>query len=158
MTAIDQTAPNFNGVIQNGDTFTLSDACKEHAIVLYFYPKDMTSGCTKQAEDFRDVYQKLLSQGIRVIGVSKDSEKSHLKFIEKHQLPFDLIADTSKEICDLYQCMVQKSMYGRQYMGVERSTFFIDKHQMIRGMWRNVKVPGHVEMVVEHVMSTINEA
>lgn len=157
MLKINDKAPDFTGVIQTGESFNLYEACREHVIILYFYPKDMTSGCTKQAEGFRDAYHELLKHNVRVVGVSKDSEKSHLKFIEKHQLPFDLVADTSKEICEKFECMVEKSMYGRQYLGVERSTFLIDQNGVLKAMWRNVKVPGHVQKVVDQVMDMVNE-
>ena len=157
MVKINERVPDFRAQIQTGAQFCLSEACADNAILLFFYPKDMTSGCTKEAEGFRDHYDALLTSGIRVVGVSKDSMKSHVKFIEKYELPFDLIADTEKVICDLFGCMVEKSMYGRKYLGIDRSTFLIGQDQTLKHEWRNVKVPGHVDEVVNTVLAEHHE-
>ncbi len=117
-------APNFTSKNQNGQEVSLEDFAGK-TVVLYFYPKDNTPGCTAEACDFRDNYQMLLTKGFEVIGVSTDDEKSHKKFETKFELPFMLIADTNKEIVERYGVWVEKSMYGKKYMGTERKTFVI---------------------------------
>jgi peroxiredoxin Q/BCP len=124
---------------------------KGQTVVLYFYPKDNTSGCTKQAEGFRDAIADFTAAGAVVVGVSPDSVKSHDKFKAKFDLPFALVSDEDKTLCQAYGVWVEKSMYGRKYMGVERSTFIIDGKGKICGAWRKVKVPGHVEVVLDAV-------
>lgn len=119
-------APNFTSKDQNGNTISL-DQFKGKKVVLYFYPKDNTPGCTTEACDFRDNYQGLKDKGIEVLGVSVDDEKSHQKFIIKYDLPFTLIADTDKAIVEAYGVWAEKSMYGKKYMGTNRTTFIIDE-------------------------------
>lgn len=119
-------APNFTSKDQNGNTISL-DQFKGKIVVLYFYPKDNTPGCTTEACDFRDNYQGLKAKGIEVLGVSVDDEKSHQKFITKYDLPFTLIADTDKAIVEAYGVWAEKSMYGKKYMGTNRTTFIIDE-------------------------------
>jgi peroxiredoxin Q/BCP len=121
-----QKAPAFTAKDQNGKLISLSNYTGKN-IVLYFYPKDDTPGCTAEACNFRDNYESLLAQGFVVLGVSTDDEKSHLKFINKHNLPFSLIADTEKEIVEAYGVWVEKNMYGKKYMGIARKTFIIDE-------------------------------
>ena len=118
-------------------------------VVLYFYPKDDTSGCTKEACGFRDALADFSKIDAEVLGVSKDSVKRHDKFKAKHELPFTLISDEDGSICEKYGTWVEKSMYGRKYMGIERATFLIDEKGVVRGTWRKVKVPGHVEEVLK---------
>ena len=118
-------------------------------LVIYFYPKDMTSGCTQESIDFSNMYTRFMDLNAQVVGISKDSVKSHIKFQEKHALPFELIADESQEICHAFDVMKEKSMYGRKYMGIVRSTFVLDADLNIVHEWRNVKVGGHVEAVLE---------
>ena len=125
-----QKAPNFSAKDQNGKLINLSDFGGKN-IILYFYPKDDTPGCTAEACSFRDHYESLIAQGFVVLGVSTDDEKSHLKFITKHSLPFSLIADTEKEIVEAYGVWVEKNMYGKKYMGIARKTFIIDKNGLI---------------------------
>ena len=117
-------------------------------VVLYFYPKDDTPGCTKEAQGFAAAYQEFRAAGAEVIGVSKDSVASHEKFKEKYELPFPLASDEGGAVVEAYGVWVEKSMYGRSYMGIDRSTFLIDGAGMIRQAWRQVKVPGHVEEVL----------
>ncbi len=117
-------------------------------VVLYFYPKDDTSGCTAEACGFRDSLPKFDKVEAAVIGVSRDSVASHDKFKKKHDLPFTLAADEDGKVCERYGVWVEKSMYGRKYMGIERATFLIDEKGVVRGVWRKVKVPGHVEAVL----------
>lgn len=119
-------APNFTSKDQNGNTISL-DQFKGKKVVLYFYPKDNTPGCTTEACDFRDNYQGLKAKGIEVLGVSVDDEKSHQKFITKYDLPLTLIADTDKAIVEAYGVWAEKSMYGKKYMGTNRTTFIIDE-------------------------------
>ena len=119
-------APNFNSKDQNGNSISL-DQFKGQKVVLYFYPKDNTPGCTAEACDFRDNYQGLKAQGIEVLGVSVDDEKSHQKFITKYDLPFTLVADTDKTIVEAYGVWAEKNMYGKKYMGINRTTFIIDE-------------------------------
>ncbi|MDE3061363.1 MAG: thioredoxin-dependent thiol peroxidase [Pseudomonadota bacterium] len=118
-------------------------------MVLYFYPKDDTPGCTVEAKDFRDHIKEFEKAGTVVIGVSKDSVKSHDKFKEKYCLPFPLASDESGKMCEDYGVWVEKSMYGKSYMGIERATFLIDNTGTIRRIWRKVKVDGHVKEVLE---------
>lgn len=148
--SIGDKAPDFTLNNQEGTPVTLSEL-KGHNVVLYFYPRDMTPGCTQEACDFRDNLARLQKNGTMVLGVSKDSEKSHVKFREKHELPFDLLADTETKVCDLYGAWVEKSMYGKKYMGIERSTILIDKEGVVQEIWRKVKVKGHVDAVLEAV-------
>ena len=126
-----QKAPDFKAKDQNGKSISLSDFSGKD-VILYFYPKDDTPGCTAEASSFRDHYQSLLKEGFEVLGVSTDDEKSHQKFINKYSLPFSLIADTDKEIVEAYGVWVEKNMYGKKYMGVARKTFIIDKNGLIR--------------------------
>lgn len=119
-------APNFTSKDQNGNTISL-DQFKGQKVILYFYPKDNTPGCTAEACDFRDNYQGLKAKGIEVLGVSVDDEKSHQKFITKYDLPFTLIADTDKAIVDAYCVWAEKNMYGKKYMGINRTTFIINE-------------------------------
>lgn len=124
---------------------------KGKPFVLYFYPKDDTSGCTLEACGFRDAVPTFNKLGITVIGVSKDSIKSHEKFAKKYDLTFPLASDEGTKICELFGTYVQKSMYGRSYMGIERSTFLIDGKGIIRAVWRKVSVPGHVDEVTKAI-------
>lgn len=118
-------------------------------VVIYFYPKDDTPGCTTEACAFRDNLPKFKKMNAKVFGVSKDSLKSHAKFADKYELPFDLISDESGDMCEAFGTWVEKSMYGRKYMGIERATFLVDDKGVIRQIWRNVKSKGHAEEVLE---------
>jgi len=141
-------APDFTSKDQDGKAVKLSDY-KGKRVVLYFYPKDDTPGCTKEACSFRDaddVYQK---KGIKVFGVSTDNEKSHQKFISKFQLPFDLLADTDKDIVEKYGVWGEKSMYGKKYMGTIRKTFLIDEKGNIARIFDKVNVSEHADEVLE---------
>lgn len=148
---------NFSLPIEDNSVLSLDKAMGLRGLVLFFYPKDMTSGCTREAEDFAKAFEQFQRLGFNVMGISKDSSKSHQKFIEKHQLPFHLYADTETEVCQLFNVYKEKSMYGRKYMGVERSTFVIDAALVIQKAWRGVKVPGHVDAVLAHVQSMIEQ-
>ena len=121
---------------------------KGKKIVLYFYPKDDTSGCTSEALQFSSEVEEFAKLGAVIVGVSKDSAASHAKFRLKHDLTVELAADTTGEIVETYGAWVEKSMYGRKYMGIDRSTFLIDADGVIREVWRKVKVPGHIKAVL----------
>ena len=122
-------------------------------LVIYFYPKDMTSGCTRESQDFRDLYPQFRKAGVDIVGVSRDSVKSHDKFVDKEKLPFALLADEDEKVCKLFDVIQEKSLYGRKYLGVERSTFLLDGTGILRREWRKVKVPGHAEEVLEAAKS-----
>ena len=143
-----QKAPDFSANDQNGKPVSLSDLAGKN-IILYFYPKDDTPGCTAEACSFRDNYESLQAQGFEVLGVSTDDEKSHLKFISKHSLPFSLIADTDKKIVEAYGVWVEKNMYGKKYMGVARKTFIIDKNGMIKKIIEKVDTKNSSAQVLE---------
>jgi peroxiredoxin Q/BCP len=143
-------APAFSGEVAEGETISLKDL-KRKKVVLYFYPKDSTPGCTKEACAFRDMNKEIEKAGAVVIGVSKDSLKSHGNFREKYDLNFPLISDPEKKIISDYGVWKEKKMYGKTVMGVERSTFLIDGKGVIRKIWRGVKVPGHAEEVLAAV-------
>jgi peroxiredoxin Q/BCP len=140
-------APDFSLPDQDGSTVTLK-GLKGKQVVLYFYPKDDTSGCTKEACDFRDSLAPIKKAGAVVLGVSKDGKASHQKFIAKYGLPFALLSDEESEVCKAYGVYKEKSMYGRKYLGIERSTFVIDATGRIKALFRKVKVPGHVDEVL----------
>ena len=126
---------------------------KGRKLVLYFYPKDDTPGCTTEGQGFRDHYDAFRKAGAEIVGVSRDSVGKHEKFKAKHEFPFELISDASEELCALFDVLKEKNMYGRKVMGIERSTFLIDENGILRQEWRKVKVPGHVEEVLEAVRS-----
>jgi peroxiredoxin Q/BCP len=135
-----------------GGTWSSKDAAGRK-LVIYFYPKDMTSGCTRESQDFRDLYSAFRKAGIDIVGVSRDSVKSHDKFTEKEKLPFPLLSDEDERLCKLFDVIHEKSLYGRKYLGVERSTFLLDGTGVLRREWRKVKVPGHAEEVLEAAKS-----
>ena len=141
-------APNFNLPTDGGGNISLKDL-KGETVILYFYPKDDTPGCTKEACGFRDALPHFSKAKAKVIGVSKDPVKKHDKFKDKYDLTFPLASDEDGAICEAYGAWVEKSMYGRKYMGIDRSTFLIDGKGVIRGIWRKVKVPGHVDEVLK---------
>jgi peroxiredoxin Q/BCP len=130
-----------------GTTFRLSEQ-RGKTLVLYFYPKDNTPGCTTEGGDFRDRHKDFTRAGCEVFGVSRDSLASHEKFKDKMKFPFDLLSDEDKKVCELFDVWKEKSMYGRKYMGVERSTFLLDGGGVLRQEWRKVKVPGHADEVL----------
>jgi len=147
MTEIGTPAPDFTLPRDGGDTITLS-AQRPRAVVLYFYPKDDTSGCTTEAKDFTALADAFAAAGAVVIGVSKDSVTAHDKFVAKHGLGVILASDAESDLCERYGVWVEKSMYGKRYMGIERSTFLIDGAGILRAEWRKVKVPGHADAVL----------
>ncbi|MFN7710400.1 MAG: peroxiredoxin [Holosporales bacterium] len=146
--SIGQAVPGDAFQTDGNNTLKLTDF-KGKPVILYFYPKDDTPGCTLESCGFRDVHQQLSTLGIQVIGVSRDDVKSHDKFKAKYELNFPLIADTDDRLSTAFGVLKEKSMYGRKYMGIERSTFLIDAEGVIQKEWRAVSVPGHVDAVVE---------
>ena len=140
-------APEFSSKDQNGKGVNLSDF-KGKKVILYFYPKDDTPGCTAQACNLRDNYDALLNKGYQVLGVSVDDEKSHVKFIKKFDLPFPLLADTDHSIVEAYDVWVEKSMYGRTYMGTARTTFVIDENGIIEEVIEKVDTKNHTDQIL----------
>lgn len=144
---IGDTAPDFEVNDQDGKSVKLSDF-KGRKVVLYFYPKDNTPGCTAESCNLRDNYSDLQAKGYEILGVSTDSEKSHRNFIEKQSLPFTLLADTEKQIHEKYGTWVEKSMYGRKYMGTNRVTFIIDEEGKIENIIEKVKTKDHTAQIL----------
>jgi thioredoxin-dependent peroxiredoxin len=143
-------APNFTLEANNGEKVSLSDFQGKN-IVLYFYPKDMTPGCTTEACDFRDQYENFEALNAVILGVSPDPVNKHVKFVEKYGLPFLLLADPDHQVAEAYGVWQLKKNYGKEYMGIERSTFVIDKEGKIAKEWRKVKVKGHVEEALDYI-------
>lgn len=146
--SVGKAIPNFKVSSTAKEPFNLK-AYKGKSIVLYFYPKDATSGCTQEGHDFTALHKKFKRQGAEVFGISKDSLKSHFKFLEKQGYTFDLLSDEEQVVCKGFDVVKEKSMYGRKYMGIERSTFLIDEGGKLLQEWRKVKVKGHAEEVLE---------
>jgi len=144
------TAPDFTLPVTGGDTVTLSNL-RGQRVVLFFYPRDDTSGCTKESIAFSALAQEFADAGCHVYGISKDSIASHDKFIAKHGLTIPLLSDETDTVCEAYGVWKEKSMYGKKFMGIERSTFLIDTTGQVVQDWRKVKVPGHAEAVLEAV-------
>lgn len=138
-------------VAATGDkTLSLADFAGRH-LVLYFYPRDNTPGCTREGQEFRDAYKSFKAAGAEILGVSRDSLKAHENFKCKQEFPFDLLSDPDEKLCRQFDVIKEKNMYGRKVIGIERSTFLIDKGGVLRNEWRKVRVPGHVEAVLEAV-------
>jgi len=146
---LDETVPDFAALSTAGE-FRLSEH-RGQIVVLYFYPKDNTPGCTTESRDFATAHARLRKAGARVVGVSRDSLASHEKFRSRFELPFELISDPDETLCALFGVMKQKNMYGKLVRGIERSTFLIDSHGILRREWRGLKVPGHVDEVLQAV-------
>ncbi|WP_338470576.1 thioredoxin-dependent thiol peroxidase [Niallia sp. XMNu-256] len=149
-----QTAPDITLPASNGESVKLSDF-KGKNVVLYFYPKDMTPGCTTQACDFRDRHNDFSDLNTVIIGVSPDPISKHEKFIEKHQLPFLLLADEEKELANAFDVWKLKKNFGKEYMGIERSTFILDKEGKIVKEWRKVRVKNHMDEVYQFIQENL---
>ncbi len=143
-------APDFSGHTQTGDVLTLNEL-KGSRTILYFYPKDNTSGCTLEAKSLRDGKQELAERGYRIVGVSPDSERSHQNFCSKHELNFTLIADTDHAICEAFGVWAEKSMYGRKYWGVKRTTFLLDEEGRITHIFDKVKTADHYRQIINEL-------
>jgi peroxiredoxin Q/BCP len=151
--AIDRKVPEFTlPATGAADTWSLKDAAGRK-LVLFFYPKDMTSGCTLEAQGFRDQAAAFKRAGTTIVGISRDTLASHEKFCAKEKLPYQLLSDADEKVCRLFDVIQEKSLYGRKYMGIERSTFLLDGGGVLRRAWRKVKVNGHVEEVLEAAKS-----
>ncbi|MGA9665343.1 MAG: peroxiredoxin [Gallionella sp.] len=150
----EKTVADFSLPATGNKTFTLSGALGEH-LVIYFYPKDNTPGCTTEAQQFRDLYTKFRRAHCEVAGISRDSLKSHENFKAKFSLPFDLLSDTDEAVCNLFGVIRQKNMYGKQVRGIERSTFVFDKAGKLRREWRGLKADRHAQEVLDFV-TTLN--
>ncbi len=148
MVNIGEKVADFSVPATGDKTLSLSDF-KDKNLVVYFYPKDNTPGCTLEGQDFRDHYPEFEAANTAILGVSRDSLKSHERFKEKQNFPFDLLADEDEALCRLFDVIHEKNMYGRKVMGVVRSTFLIDGDGVLRNEWRKVRVKGHVEAVLE---------
>lgn len=142
--------PDFTAQATSGVTVTLSELVGKN-VVIYFYPKDHTPGCTTEGQNFRDLYPEFQAANTVIFGVSRDSLRTHENFRVKQSFPFDLISDPDESLCRLFDVIRQKQLYGRQYEGIERSTFLIDSEGVLRREWRKVKVPGHAAEVLEAV-------
>ena len=143
-------APNFKGSCTSNKEIKLSDFKGEN-LVLYFYPKDSTPGCTTEGQNFRDLYKKFKKNNAEIIGVSRESIKSHENFKLKQSFPFELLSDPDEKVCKAFDVMKLKSMYGREYIGVDRSTFVISKTGKVLREWRGVKVKGHAQEVLDFI-------
>jgi peroxiredoxin Q/BCP len=148
--AVNKVVPEFSAAMTGNQTFNLSDY-RGKKIVLYFYPKDNTPGCTTEGMHFRDLYPQFQEANAEIFGVSRDSIRSHEGFKSKLEMPFELISDPDETVCNLFDVMKMKTMYGKQVRGVERSTFVIDGAGKLVKEWRGVKVPGHIDEVLEYV-------
>lgn len=147
---LNKKAPNFKLPATGDQTLSLADFKGKH-LVIYFYPKDNTPGCTTEGQDFRDHYKQFQKHNTEILGVSRDSVRTHENFRKKHEFPFDLLSDADEEMCKAFDVIKLKKLYGREYMGIERSTFLIDAQGKLKQEWRKVKVKGHVEEVLETV-------
>lgn len=145
---IGQTAPDFSLPDENGQLHSLSDY-KGKYVVLYFYPRDNTPGCSKEAQQFAEFHDAIVAAGGIVLGVSRDSQTSHTKFKAKFSLPFTLLSDADSTVCNLYDVIKEKNMYGKKVLGIERSTFVIDRDGILRDIYRKVKVEGHAAQIDE---------
>lgn len=146
----EQTIPDFELPASGGTPFQLS-AQRGKKIVLYFYPKDSTPGCTTEAQQFRDLHPEFQAAGCEIYGISRDSVKSHQNFITKQNLPFELLSDNEENACELFAVIKMKNMYGKQVRGIERSTFVLDQNGLLRKEWRGVKVAGHAQEVLDFI-------
>lgn len=153
--AIDQPVSDFQIAATSEKTVKLSDL-KGKQVVIYFYPKDSTPGCTTEGQGFRDHYADFQAANTEIFGVSRDSLKSHENFKAKQGFPFELLSDKDEALCQLFDVIKLKKLYGKEYLGVDRSTFLIDKDGVLRHEWRGVKVPGHVESVLEQAKALNN--
>lgn len=147
---IDQLAPTFE-LAATGERTIALEALRGRNVVLYFYPKDNTPGCTQEGQDFRDLYAEFQKLDTEILGISRDSARSHENFSNKYQFPFPLLSDSDETVCHQFGVIKEKKMYGKTRMGVERSTFLIDKEGVLRRAWRGVKVKGHAQAVLDAV-------
>lgn len=150
---VGQVAPDFTAPATNETSFTLSDYREKSNLIIYFYPKDSTPGCTTEGQNFRDLKSELDSHDTLVFGISKDSMRKHENFKAKQEFNFELISDIDEVVCHLFNVIQLKKLYGKEYMGIVRSTFLIDKEGVLREHWDKVKVKGHADAVLKAVKS-----
>ena len=150
MTGKGKKLPKLEGTLGDGSTLSLSSLSGKW-VVVFFYPKDNTPGCTNEARDFRDLYPEFQGRNVEVIGVSRDSVRSHANFATKHELPFPLVSDADEAWCHAFDVIHEKVLYGKRYLGVVRSTFLIDPTGKLLAEWRGIKIPGHARAVLESV-------
>lgn len=152
MPELGKQVPDLTGVTGEGQTLELA-SLQGQWIIVYFYPKDSTPGCTTEAQEFRDLYPQFQAAGAQIIGVSRDSQKSHANFAGKQHLPFPLVADTDEHWCTTFDVIHEKVLYGKRSMGVVRSTFLIDPQGHLAAAWRKVKVAGHAQAVLDDLLA-----
>lgn len=148
--SLGKKVPAFSSPATGDKDISLKDL-KGHKVVMYFYPKDNTPGCTTEGQNFRDNYAKFKRAGAIILGISRDSVKTHENFKTKHEFPFDLLSDKEETLCQFFDVIKEKKLYGKVHMGIERSTFLIDEKGVLKQEWRKVKVPGHVDEVLQAV-------
>ncbi|APQ14276.1 peroxiredoxin [Pseudomonas oryzihabitans] len=153
---LDKSLPAFQAQATSGLEVS-PDSLRGRQTVLYFYPKDNTPGCTTQGQGFRDLHEQFVAANTQVLGISRDSLRTHENFRAKQGFPFELISDKDETLCHLFEVLQPKKLYGKEYIGVDRSTFLIDRDGVVRKIWRNVKVPGHVDEVLAAAQA-LNEA
>jgi peroxiredoxin Q/BCP len=147
---IGDKAPSINAIDQNENSINL-ESYRGKKVVLYFYPKDNTSGCTTESIEFQGLKEEFEKLNTKILGISRDSIKSHEKFKDKYDFSFDLISDENEEICKAFDVIKEKNMYGKKYLGIERSTFLIDEENILIAEWRKVKAKGHAQIVLDHI-------
>jgi peroxiredoxin Q/BCP len=152
MVSVGKRVENFTLPATGDQNLSLNDF-SGRKLIIYFYPKDNTSGCTREGQDFRGLYPKFANLGADILGVSRDSVKTHENFKTKHEFPFHLLSDSEELLCRQFDVIHEKKLYGRTYMGIERSTFLIDSEGVLQQEWRKVRVPGHVQTVLDALKS-----
>jgi peroxiredoxin Q/BCP len=148
MVSVGKRVENFTIPATGDQALSLNDFKGRH-LIIYFYPKDNTPGCTREGQDFRDLYSKFTAAGADILGVSRDSVRTHENFRKKHEFPFHLLSDNEEKLCGQFDVIHEKKLYGRTYMGIERSTFLIDPEGVLQQEWRKLRVPGHAQAVLE---------
>jgi len=148
MVSVGKRVENFTLPATGDQNLSLNDF-SGRSLIIYFYPKDNTPGCTREGQDFRDLYTQFTAAGSDILGVSRDSVKTHSNFKTKHEFPFDLLSDKDETLCKQFDVIHEKNLYGRKYMGIVRSTFLIDGEGILRQEWTKVRVPGHAQAVLE---------
>ena len=150
MVCVGKRVENFTLPATGDQNLSLNDF-KGRILIIYFYPKDNTSGCTREGQDFRDLYAQFTAAGADILGVSRDSVKTHENFRNKHEFPFHLLSDSEEALCKQFDIIHEKTLYGRKYMGIVRSTFLIDGDGVLQQEWRKIRVPGHAQAVLDAV-------
>ena len=156
MVSVGTRVENFNLPATGDQILSLNDF-SGRSLIIYFYPKDNTPGCTREGQDFRDLYNQFKTAGADIIGVSRDSVKTHSNFKSKHEFPFHLLSDKEENLCKQFDVIHEKNLYGRKYMGIVRSTFLIDAEGVLRQEWRKVRVPDHAQAVLNALLALNKE-